>query len=413
MFEQDFEGASFAQIKVIGVGGAGCNAVNRMVQYGLQGVEFIAVNTDKQALTMNKGDNKIQIGEKLTKGLGAGADPEIGRKAADESRDLIQEALRGADMVFITAGMGGGTGTGAAPIVAQCAKEMGILTVGVVTKPFTFEGRVRMRNAEAGIENLKPAVDTLITIPNDKLIALVGKASLPDALRVADDVLRQGIQGISDLIAVPAMINLDFADVKTIMKEKGMAHMGIGTACGEKRASEAAKQAVESPLLETSIDGAKGILMNITGGPDLSLLEVNEAAELIQQSADPDANIIFGADIDESMGDAIRITVIATGFDKAEVAKAKEQPLVFGSRNPAPAAPRAYSASQAYAAPQAVPASAENAFSARPYAQLKDDDIPSPEPEVKKESTFTEQDIRREYTNRPANKLDIPAFLRK
>ena len=247
MFEQDFEGASFAQIKVIGVGGAGCNAVNRMVQYGLQGVEFIAVNTDKQALSMNKGDNKIQIGEKLTKGLGAGADPEIGRKAADESRDLIQEALRGADMVFITAGMGGGTGTGAAPIVAQCAKEMGILTVGVVTKPFTFEGRVRMRNAEAGIENLKPAVDTLITIPNDKLIALVGKASLPDALRVADDVLRQGIQGISDLIAVPSMINLDFADVKTIMKEKGMAHMGIGTACGEKRASEAAKQAVESP----------------------------------------------------------------------------------------------------------------------------------------------------------------------
>ena len=406
MFEQDFEGASFAQIKVIGVGGAGCNAVNRMVQYGLQGVEFIAVNTDKQALSMNKGDNKIQIGEKLTKGLGAGADPEIGRKAADESRDLIQEALRGADMVFITAGMGGGTGTGAAPIVAQCAKEMGILTVGVVTKPFTFEGRVRMRNAEAGIENLKPTVDTLITIPNDKLIALVGKASLPDALRVADDVLRQGIQGISDLIAVPAMINLDFADVKTIMKEKGMAHMGIGTACGEKRASEAAKQAVESPLLETSIEGAKGILMNITGGPDLSLLEVNEAAELIQQSADPDANIIFGADIDESMGDALRITVIATGFDKAEVAKAKEQPLVFGNR-PAPAAPRAYSA------PQAVPASAENAFSSRPYAQLKDDDIPAPEPEVRKESTFTEQDIRREYTNRPANKLDIPAFLRK
>ncbi len=417
MFEQDFEGASFAQIKVIGVGGAGCNAVNRMVQYGLQGVEFIAVNTDKQALAMNKGDNKIQIGEKLTKGLGAGADPEIGRKAADESRDLIQEALRGADMVFITAGMGGGTGTGAAPIVAQCAKEMGILTVGVVTKPFTFEGRVRMRNAEAGIENLKPAVDTLITIPNDKLISLVGKASLPDALRVADDVLRQGIQGISDLIAVPAMINLDFADVKTIMKEKGMAHMGIGTAAGEKRASEAAKQAVESPLLETSIDGAKGILMNITGGPDLSLLEVNEAAELIQQSADPDANIIFGADIDESMGDALRITVIATGFDKAEVGKpGAQQPLVFGSR-PA-AAPRAYSAPQSFApqtfaAQQTVPASAENAFSARPYAQLQDDDIPAPEAPEKKESTFTEQDIRREYTNRPANKLDIPAFLRK
>ena len=416
MFEQDFEGASFAQIKVIGVGGAGCNAVNRMVQYGLQGVEFIAVNTDKQALSMNKGDNKIQIGEKLTKGLGAGADPEIGRKAADESRDLIQEALRGADMVFITAGMGGGTGTGAAPIVAQCAKEMGILTVGVVTKPFTFEGRVRMRNAEAGIENLKPAVDTLITIPNDKLIALVGKASLPDALRVADDVLRQGIQGISDLIAVPSMINLDFADVKTIMKEKGMAHMGIGTAAGEKRASEAAKQAIESPLLETSIEGAKGILINITGGPDLSLLEVNEAAELIQQSADPEANIIFGADIDESMGDALRITVIATGFDKAEVGKpGAQQPLVFGGSRPNPA-PRSYSAPHAYSAPQAtVPASAENAFSARPYAQLKEEDAPTAEPEApqKKESTFTEQDIRREYTNRPANKLDIPAFLRK
>ena len=414
MFEQDFEGATFAQIKVIGVGGAGCNAVNRMVQYGLQGVEFISVNTDKQALAMNKGDNKIQIGEKLTKGLGAGADPEIGRKAADESRDLIQEALRGADMVFITAGMGGGTGTGAAPIVAQCAKEMGILTVGVVTKPFTFEGRVRMRNAEAGIENLKPAVDTLITIPNDKLIALVGKASLPDALRVADDVLRQGIQGISDLIAVPSMINLDFADVKTIMKEKGMAHMGIGTACGEKRASEAAKQAVESPLLETSIEGAKGILINITGGPDLSLLEVNEAAELIQQSADPEANIIFGADIDESMGDALRITVIATGFDKAEVGKpGAQQPLVFGGSRPNPA-PRSYSAPHAYSAPRAtVPASAGNAFSARPYAQLQDDDIPAPEPAEKKESTFTEQDIRREYTNRPANKLDIPAFLRK
>ena len=385
MFEQDFEGATFAQIKVIGVGGAGCNAVNRMVQYGLQGVEFISVNTDKQALAMNKGDNKIQIGEKLTKGLGAGADPEIGRKAADESRDLIQEALRGADMVFITAGMGGGT-----------------------------EGRVRMRNAEAGIENLKPAVDTLITIPNDKLIALVGKASLPDALRVADDVLRQGIQGISDLIAVPSMINLDFADVKTIMKEKGMAHMGIGTAAGEKRASEAAKQAIESPLLETSIEGAKGILINITGGPDLSLLEVNEAAELIQQSADPEANIIFGADIDESMGDALRITVIATGFDKAEVGKpGAQQPLVFGGSRPNPA-PRSYSAPHAYSAPQAtVPASAENAFSARPYAQLQDDDIPAPEPAEKKESTFTEQDIRREYTNRPANKLDIPAFLRK
>ena len=252
MFEQDYENATFAQIKVIGVGGAGCNAINRMVQYGLRGVEFIAVNTDRQALYLSKSEAKIQIGEKLTRGLGAGADPEIGRKAADESRELLVEAIKGADMVFITAGMGGGTGTGAASIVAECAKELGVLTVGVVTKPFTFEGKVRMRNAEIGIAALKPVVDTLITIPNDKLIDLVGRASLPDALRVADDVLRQGIQGISDLIAVPAMINLDFADVKTIMKEKGLAHMGIGNANGEKRAAEAARQAIESPLLETA-----------------------------------------------------------------------------------------------------------------------------------------------------------------
>ena len=315
MFEQDYENATFAQIKVIGVGGAGCNAINRMVQYGLRGVEFIAVNTDRQALYLSKSEAKIQIGEKLTRGLGAGADPEIGRKAADESRELLVEAIKGADMVFITAGMGGGTGTGAASIVAECAKELGVLTVGVVTKPFTFEGKVRMRNAEIGIAALKPVVDTLITIPNDKLIDLVGRASLPDALRVADDVLRQGIQGISDLIAVPAMINLDFADVKTIMKEKGLAHMGIGNANGEKRAAEAARQAIESPLLETSINGARGVLMNITGGPDLSLLEVNEAAEIIAESADPDANIIFGADIDEAMGDSLRITVIATGFE--------------------------------------------------------------------------------------------------
>ncbi|MDO4573524.1 MAG: cell division protein FtsZ, partial [Clostridia bacterium] len=318
MFETDFENASFAQIKVIGVGGAGCNAINRMVQYGLRGVDFIAVNTDRQALYLAKAETKIQIGEKLTKGLGAGADPEIGRKAADESREMIIEALKGTDMAFITAGMGGGTGTGATSIIAECAKELGVLTVGVVTKPFTFEGKVRMRNAEIGIAALKPAVDTLITIPNDKLIDLVGRASLPDALRVADDVLRQGIQGISDLIAVPAMINLDFADVKTIMKEKGLAHMGIGNASGEKRAAEAARQAIESPLLETSITGARGVLMNITGGPDLSLLEVNEAAELISENADPEANLIFGADIDEAMGDALRITVIATGFDRAD-----------------------------------------------------------------------------------------------
>ncbi len=315
MLEMDFESGQFAQLKVVGVGGAGNNAVNRMIQYGLRGVEFIAVNTDKQALYLSRANQKIQIGEKLTKGLGAGADPDIGRKAAEESRDQITEALKGADLVFITAGMGGGTGTGAAPVVAECAKQMGILTVGVVTKPFKFEGKVRMRNAEGGIQMLKPAVDTLITIPNDRLLDVVKTSSLVDALRVADDVLRQGIQGISDLIAVPSMINLDFADVRSIMKEKGMAHMGIGMASGDKRAVEAARQAVESPLLETTINGAKGVLMNITGGTDLGLFEVNEAAELIQATADPDANIIWGAGIDEEMGDSLRITVIATGFE--------------------------------------------------------------------------------------------------
>ncbi|MDD3400223.1 MAG: cell division protein FtsZ [Eubacteriales bacterium] len=421
MNDKDFENATFAQIKVVGVGGAGCNAVNRMVQYGLRGVEFIAVNTDKQALYMSKGEKKIQIGEKLTKGLGAGADPEIGRKAADESRDLIVDALKGADMVFITAGMGGGTGTGAASIVAECAKELGILTVGVVTKPFTFEGKVRMRNAEEGISNLKPTVDTLITIPNDKLISLVGRASLPDALRVADDVLRQGIQGISDLIAVPAMINLDFADVKTIMKEKGMAHMGIGSACGEKRASEAARQAVESPLLETSIEGAKGILMNITGGTDLSLLEVNEAAEIIQETADPDANIIFGADIDESMGDALRITVIATGFDRNDSFPGRPaQNLVLGNAAPQ-TQPRSYAAPapRTYQAPQQTAAPAyDNAFSARPYQQPQEAEPMEPaflqQSDKRDGNTFTEQDIRRDYNSQQSkSKLDIPAFLRK
>ena len=414
MFENNAETTNFAQIRVVGVGGAGCNAVNRMVQYGLQGVEFIAVNTDKQALQLSAGQKKIQIGEKLTKGLGAGADPEIGRKAAEESRDIICEALKGSDMIFITAGMGGGTGTGAAAVIAECAKELGILTVGVVTKPFTFEGRVRMRNAEAGIANLKPAVDTLITIPNDKLIALVGKSSLPDALRVADDVLRQGIQGISDLIAVPAMINLDFADVKTIMKEKGMAHMGIGSAVGEKRASEAARQAVESPLLETSIKGAKGILMNITGGSDLSLLEVNEAAEIIAENADPEANIIFGADIDESMGDALRITVIATGFDRQEPEKANDLQMGGAPR-------RSFVDSRPFGTPmqQTAPVSAQNAFSARSYADPleKPDPVmnaperkPEPQQPLYRDPTA---DVRKDYNERPANKLDIPAFLRK
>jgi len=294
----------FADIKVIGVGGGGGNAVNRMIQAELKGVHFIAVNTDAQALNLSLAEHKMQIGAKLTKGLGAGADPEIGKKAAEESRDELMQALRGADMVFVTAGMGGGTGTGGAPVVAEVAKEVGALTVGVVTRPFTFEGKKRATQAEQGIQELKSKVDTLITIPNDRLLQVVDKStSINEAFRIADDVLRQGVQGISDLIAVPGLINLDFADVKTIMSNTGTALMGIGSAKGENRAAEAAKIAISSPLLETSIEGAKGVLLNITGGPDLGLFEVNEAAEIISQAADPEANIIFGAVIDENLED--------------------------------------------------------------------------------------------------------------
>ena len=305
-----------ATIKVIGVGGGGTNAVNRMVDSGIRGVEFVAVNTDRQALILSKAASKIQIGEKITRGLGAGANPDIGAQAAEESKSEITEALRGADMVFVTAGMGGGTGTGAAPIVAQCAKEMGILTIGVVTKPFTFEGKKRLSQAERGIESLKGKVDTLVVIPNDKLLQIIDrKTSIVEAFKMADDVLRQGVQGISDLIAVPGLVNLDFADVKTIMLNTGIAHMGIGRASGESRAEDAAKQAISNPLLESSIEGAKGVIINITGGANLGLHEVNTAAEIVQRSADPEANIIFGAVIDESIDEDIIITVIATGFE--------------------------------------------------------------------------------------------------
>ena len=317
MLELDNNMDHFAQIKVVGVGGGGNNAVNRMIESGLKGVEFIAINTDKQALFLSKANHKIQIGEKLTKGLGAGANPEIGRNAAEESKEEIAQILKGADMVFVTAGMGGGTGTGAAPVVAAIAKELGILTVGVVTKPFAFEGRRRMVHAEKGTEELKDCVDTLVTIPNDRLLQIAEKkTSLAAAFAMADDILRQGVKGISDLIAVPGLVNLDFADVKTIMIDTGLAHMGIGRASGEDRAENAAKQAIQSPLLETSIDGARGVLINITGGPDLGLFEVNAAADLVQKSVDPDANIIFGAVIDEKLKDEIVITVIATGFEK-------------------------------------------------------------------------------------------------
>lgn len=309
-------GSSYiAVIKVVGVGGGGTNAVNRMVDAGLRGVEFIAVNTDAQALLMCDADIKIHIGAKITRGLGAGANPEVGRQAADESRDELREALKGADMVFVTAGKGGGTGTGAAPVIAEIARELGALAVGVVTKPFSFEGRKRASQAEQGIESLSKKVDTLIIIPNDRLLQVVERrTSIVDAFKVADDVLRQGVQGITDLITVPGLINLDFADVRTIIRNAGSALMGIGTASGEHRGVEAARAAISSPLLESSIDGATGILLNITGGRDLGLFEVNEAAEIISTAADPDANVIFGAVIDESMDDQMRVTVIATGF---------------------------------------------------------------------------------------------------
>ena len=308
-----------ATIKVIGVGGAGNNAVNRMIEAGIKGVDFIAVNTDRQALQTSKASTKIQIGEKITRGLGAGANPDIGAQSAEESKGELAEVLRGADMVFVTAGMGGGTGTGAAPVVAQAAKEMGILTIGVVTKPFTFEGKKRLSQAERGIESLKGKVDTLVVIPNDKLLQIIDrKTSIIEAFKMADDVLRQGVQGISDLIAIPGLVNLDFADVKTIMLNQGMAHMGVGRAGGENRAEDAAKEAIQSPLLETSIEGAKGVIINITGGEDLGLHEVNTAAELVQRSVDPEANIIFGTVTDPNMTDEIQITVIATGFEKTE-----------------------------------------------------------------------------------------------
>lgn len=306
-----------ATIKVIGVGGAGNNAVNRMIESGVKGVDFIAVNTDRQALQKSKASTKIQIGEKITRGLGAGANPDIGAQSAEESKAEVAEVLRGADMVFVTAGMGGGTGTGAAPIVAQAAKEMGILTIGVVTKPFTFEGKKRLSQAERGIESLKGKVDSLVVIPNDKLLQVIDrKTSIIEAFKMADDILRQGVQGISDLISITGEVNLDFADVKTIMLNTGMAHMGIGKASGENRAEDAAKQAVQSPLLETSIEGARGVIINITGGQDLGLHEVNTAAELVQRSVDPEANIIFGTVTDPAMKDEIQITVIATGFEK-------------------------------------------------------------------------------------------------
>ena len=348
------EDTNFAAIKVIGVGGAGTNAVNRMVEAGLKGVEFIAINTDSQALALSKAPKKIQIGDKLTKGLGAGANPEVGQKAAEESREEIANTVKGSDLVFVTCGMGGGTGTGAAPVIAEIAREMGILTIGVVSKPFLFEGRQRMKKAEGGIERLKAAVDTLVVVPNDRLLSVVTKGTtMTEAFRIADDTLRQGIQGISDLIAVPSLINLDFADVRTVMQSRGLAHMGIGLGKGESRMVDAAKQAISSPMLETSIDGARAVLINITGGADTSIIDINEAAQLITAAADPEADIIFGAGIDESLKDEVKITVIATGFEQPVFTAPKAAPSVTAAPVQ-PAAP-SYSYEEKYDEPVEEP----------------------------------------------------------
>ena len=327
---RDQSGDYLALIKVVGVGGGGTNAVTRMVESGVSGVEFIAVNTDAQALLMADADVKIHIGSKATRGLGAGADPVVGEAAAHESRDELKEALKGADMVFVTAGEGGGTGTGGAPIVAELAKEeLEALTVGVVTRPFSFEGRRRAEQAQRGITNLADNVDTLIVIENDRLLQVVEKrTSIVEAFRMADDILRQGVQGITDLITVPGLVNLDFADVRTIMRDAGSALMGIGIASGENRAAEAARTAVSSPLLEASIEGATGILLNVTGGPDIGLFEVNEAAEVVTGAADQNANVIFGAVIDDALTDEVRVTVIATGFGPQRRRRRREEGLV-------------------------------------------------------------------------------------
>ncbi|GGB57245.1 cell division protein FtsZ [Fictibacillus barbaricus] len=387
MLEFDMNMDQLATIKVIGVGGGGSNAVNRMIEHGVQGVEFICVNTDAQALNLSKAPVKMQIGTKLTRGLGAGANPDIGKKAAEESREQIEEALSGADMVFVTAGMGGGTGTGAAPVVAEIAKDLGALTVGVVTRPFTFEGRKRSTQAVGGISVFKEKVDTLIVIPNDRLLEIVDKNTpMLEAFREADNVLRQGVQGISDLIAVPGLINLDFADVKTIMTERGSALMGIGVGTGENRAAEAAKKAISSPLLETSIDGAKGVLMNITGGANLSLYEVNEAADIVSSASDPEVNMIFGSVINEELKDEILVTVIATGFDETEKMVNNQQRAERPRMQQSPASNQSHS-SQNQSQPQS-------------QSQGKSRE------ESQSESRSTS------YTNADSDTLDIPTFLR-
>lgn len=412
MMDELIPGENFAQIKVIGVGGGGGNAVNRMINEGLGGVEFIAVNTDNQALMLSKAKTRVRIGDKLTRGLGAGGNPEIGRKAAEESSEDLLEVLRGADMIFVACGMGGGTGTGASPIIAQIAKELGALTIGVVTTPFTFEGTRRSQLAKAGIEALKSQVDTLIVIPNDRLLQIADKRStLQQAFSLADDVLRQGIQGISELITVPGLINLDFADVRTIMSEGGAALMAVGRAAGDDRARQASELAITSGLLDVTIDGARGILFSITGGPDMTLFEVNEAAAIIKESAHPDCNLIFGAHIDESMGDEVHITVIATGFERSRVemnlieqaAIRQQQPRTTQQTQPRPQQPRP----QQYEDVEVRRSTSSGAASSNSGETFQRSTPPTPP------APRQQDDVRTYNEDIDQNNPDMPAFLRK
>ncbi|WKZ37504.1 MAG: cell division protein FtsZ [Anaerolineales bacterium] len=378
--KRNLQTETFARIKVIGVGGAGQNAVNRMMEEGIQGVEFIAANSDAQALTLSRAPVRVRLGDKITRGLGAGGDPDIGRKAAEESSDELYNVLKGADMVFVTAGMGGGTGTGAAPVVAQVAKECGALTIGVVTRPFTFEGGKRAQSAETGVGKMKEHAHTLISIPNDRLLQLADKkSSLQDAFRMADEVLHQGIQGISELITIPGLINLDFADVRTIMSEGGAALMAVGRGAGEDRAKTAAEQAISSQLLDITIDGARGVLFNVTGGSNMTLFEVNQAAAIIRETAHPDVNMIFGAVIDPEMGDEIRVTVIATGFERSGVPRRALERL-----------PRTEK-----------PASASNTLFTRPSESVSVD-----------AETRSSTDAKSAPSSINADDLDVPTFLR-
>ena len=401
MSDQMYFEDNFADIKVIGVGGGGSNAVNRMIDEGMGGVEFVVINTDAQALITTKAKTRVRIGDKLTRGLGAGGNPEIGRKAAEESADEIYEVLRGSDMVFITCGMGGGTGTGAAPIVAQAARELGALTIGVVTRPFTFEGARRLQSADAGIEALKGQVDTLIVIPNDRLLQIVDKrASLQDAFSMADDVLRQGIQGISELITIPGLINLDFNDVRAIMSEGGAALMAVGRATGEDRARKAAEMAISSNLLDVTIDGARGILFNVTGGPEMSLFEVNEAAAIIKETAHPEVNLIFGAVIDENMGEEVRITVIATGFEQERL----------GTRRPSQSSTWSQPSYQQQQAPPPPPPQQQVPVQQQPPQPMRQ---PQQLTQQAPQPPAQSQPQQPEVTNIDVDDLEIPTFLRK